>query len=251
MSRPATMRGAGPAARPGQPARAGSAGRADDWLTIHEASALVGVSVASLRRWCDAGEVRAFTTPGGHRRFARSALLALLPATERRPLVAADGETAIRIVRAYRREISRDDSAAHGWPAALNAVAEPERVAFRQHGRQMIAALVEVLDAAAGENSRHYAAACDGARGCGRLAARGGLSLADTLALFVRFRAPFLHELGALAGRRGLDAAATTAILERASDAIDQLLPALVEGHAANAEPALRTGAPALLPEPA
>jgi excisionase family DNA binding protein len=54
-------------------------GSAGDWLSVHEASALVGVSPATLRRWSDAGEIVAFTTPGGHRRFARSAILAMLP----------------------------------------------------------------------------------------------------------------------------------------------------------------------------
>lgn len=51
----------------------------DDWLTVREACALVGVSAGTLRRWSDEGHVEAFTTPGGHRRFARAAILALLP----------------------------------------------------------------------------------------------------------------------------------------------------------------------------
>jgi glutamyl-tRNA reductase len=51
----------------------------EDWLTVREACALVGVSPATLRRWSDNGEVTTFTTPGGHRRFARSAIQALLP----------------------------------------------------------------------------------------------------------------------------------------------------------------------------
>lgn len=52
----------------------------EEWLTLHEACSLVGVSPATLRRWSDNGDVRTFTTPGGHRRFARSAILGLLPA---------------------------------------------------------------------------------------------------------------------------------------------------------------------------
>ncbi len=51
-----------------------------EWLTLQEACSLVGVSPATLRRWAKNGNVRTFTTPGGHRRFARSAMLALLPA---------------------------------------------------------------------------------------------------------------------------------------------------------------------------
>ncbi len=53
---------------------------AKEWLTLHEACSLVGVSPATLRRWSKNGDISTFTTPGGHRRFARSAILGLLPA---------------------------------------------------------------------------------------------------------------------------------------------------------------------------
>ena len=52
----------------------------EEWLTLHEACSLVGVSPATLRRWSDNGDISTFTTPGGHRRFAMSAILGLLPA---------------------------------------------------------------------------------------------------------------------------------------------------------------------------
>jgi glutamyl-tRNA reductase len=70
----------------------------EKWLTLGEACALVGVSPATLRRWSDNGDIRAFTTPGGHRRFARSAILELLPepdgapSAEAEPAVAVDGD---------------------------------------------------------------------------------------------------------------------------------------------------------------
>ncbi len=52
----------------------------EEWLTLHEACSLIGVSPATLRRWSNNGDISTFTTPGGHRRYARSAILALLPA---------------------------------------------------------------------------------------------------------------------------------------------------------------------------
>jgi len=52
----------------------------EEWLTVRDACELLGVSPATLRRWSDNGEIRAFTTPGGHRRFSRAAVLDLLPA---------------------------------------------------------------------------------------------------------------------------------------------------------------------------
>jgi excisionase family DNA binding protein len=199
---------------------------AGDWLTIHEASQLVGVSVATLRRWCDAGEVRCFTTPGGHRRFDRVAVLGLVPAPSmRRPSVACGGETAIRIVRAYRRDVRRGAES-----PALDAVPEGARQHFREHGRAMVAALVELLDQPVATTSGALARAERSAAVCGRAAAESGMSLQEVIELFLRFRTPFLHEIGAMARRWRLDAAAATALLQDAADGVDGLLPAMVAG---------------------
>ena len=197
-----------------------------EWLSIREASALVGVSVATLRRWCDAGLVRVFTTPGGHRRFSRSAVMSLIPLGSPSAPVADGGETAMRMVRAYRRANRR----APALPEALATLPERDLNELREHGRHIVAALVEALDAGTSEDSAHHERACHAAAACGVIAGVAGLSLQDTLALFVRFRAPFLHELGAVCRRRGLDASATTAVLERASEAVDRLLPAVISG---------------------
>ena len=200
---------------------------ATEWLTIREASALVGVSVATLRRWCDAGLVRVFTTPGGHRRFARSAVLDLMPPRGPAESVANGGETAIRMVRAYRRANRR----APALPPALAMIGERDRNELREHGRHMVAALVDALDDTSTGGSAHQARARAAAAACGSMAGAARVPLQEMLALFVRFRAPFLHELGEVCRRRGLDATATAAMLERASDALDGLLPSVIRGY--------------------
>src|SRR5512141_311163 len=198
-----------------------------EWLTIREASALVGVSVATLRRWCDAGLVRVFTTPGGHRRFARSAVLELMPSRGPAESVADGGETAIRLVRASRRA----NRQAPALPEALALMGERDRNALREQGRHIVAALVDALDEGPATESTHHARARAAAAACGSMAGAACVPLQEMLALFVRFRAPFLHELGAVCRRRGLDASATAAMLERASDALDGLLPAVIRGY--------------------
>jgi excisionase family DNA binding protein len=200
---------------------------ADDWLTIREASALVGVSVATLRRWCDAGLVRVFTTPGGHRRFDRSAVLDLMPSRGPAESVADGGETAIRMVRAYRRAYRRGPELS----PALALMAERDRNELRAHGRRIVTALVDALDDGSAGDSTHFARARAAAAACGSMAGAAGVPLQETMTLFVRFRAPFLHELGAVCRRRGLDASATATMLERASDALDRLLPAVISGY--------------------
>src|SRR5450759_3755306 len=45
-----------------------------EWLTLGQAARYLGVAQSTLRKWCDARRVPAFTTPGGHRRFRKSDL---------------------------------------------------------------------------------------------------------------------------------------------------------------------------------
>ncbi len=49
----------------------------DEWLTVSQAAAILGVGTATVRRWTASGQLRAFVTPGGHRRYRRMDVLAL------------------------------------------------------------------------------------------------------------------------------------------------------------------------------
>jgi excisionase family DNA binding protein len=56
-----------------------------EWISLHEAGELLGISASTLRRWSDSGLIRTFVTPGGHRRFSREAVVAILPSAGSRP----------------------------------------------------------------------------------------------------------------------------------------------------------------------
>jgi len=43
-------------------------------FTSSQAARYLGVSLATIRRWTDAGHVSCYRTPGGQRRFAREQL---------------------------------------------------------------------------------------------------------------------------------------------------------------------------------
>ena len=44
------------------------------WLTLGQAAKYLGVAQSTIRKWSDNGRVRAFYTPGGHRRYRREDL---------------------------------------------------------------------------------------------------------------------------------------------------------------------------------
>lgn len=56
-----------------------------DWLRLGEAATALGVSPNTLRRWSDAGGITCYRSPGGHRRFRRADVQALLEDEDNRP----------------------------------------------------------------------------------------------------------------------------------------------------------------------
>jgi excisionase family DNA binding protein len=206
-----------------------SASRDPDWVGLSEASRVLGVSPATLRRWSDAGRLRVFTTPGGHRRFSRSALERLLPADRsRRPSIGGAGLSPSRIARSYRRA-SREAAPELPWVLTLT---DEQRLLFRERGHVLAASLLQYLDATQPEAAAHHLGeASRAAAEYGTVAATLGLSLSQTVEGFLRFRAPFHHELAVAARRRGFDTAETTDLLETAEAAMDKLLIATMTGH--------------------
>jgi hypothetical protein len=170
-----------------------------------------------------------FTTPGGHRRFSRSALERLLPADRsRRPTLGSAGLTPTRIARTYRKA-SREAAPELAWVLALT---DDQRHLFRERGQLLAAGLLQHLDAPEQESAeRHLAEAAVSASEYGRVAASLGLSLSQTVEGFLRFRMPFHQELAVAARRRGFDTGETTDLLETAERAMDRLLVATMTGH--------------------
>ncbi len=198
-----------------------------DWLSLGPASRMVGVDPDTLRRWADEGRIAVYLTPGGHRRFDRRAIDALIR-TRRpgsRPL-ASMGASPERLARAYRRSYTTD--ATTHLPAAGDAA---ERERYRDDGRRLVVALVAHLDADPGdvaERTRSELEATALVDDLARRLAASGASLTEAVGLFIASRRPFLGELTGLGRRRALDAARLAALYERASGLLDRLLLRLI-----------------------
>jgi excisionase family DNA binding protein len=199
-----------------------------DWVSLTEACRLLGVSPSTVRRWGDSGMVRTFLTPGGHRRFSRAGLEAMLPSRPTsRPSLTDLGETPGRLARGYRRT-SEDAPMRMPWVSELG---EAERERFRGYGRGIVASLIAALDSEdPARRAELLRSAEDSCAHYGRLAAGESLGASMTADIFLRFRRPFLAELGALARRREFDAAATSTLIADANTALDGLLLATIRG---------------------
>lgn len=197
----------------------------ETWLSVQDAAAMLGVSPATLRRWSAAGEVEAFTTPGGHRRFALTTLKSLLQqgtGDVARP--SALGVSAERMTRVLRRHAR----AASGALPTLQ-VAGAVRSDLAALGCRLTAALLAQLDAETPEQATRASREADSAAGeHAVVCARAGVQLTDVVAVFVRFRGLFVGELADAAIRHGLGSAEATSLVTRGGGAVDQALGALV-----------------------
>ncbi len=115
-------------------------------------------------------------------------------------------------------------------------LSDEQRLLFRERGHLLAASLLQYLDATQPDTAAHHLQeASDSAAEYGTVAAGLGLSLSQTVEGFLRFRAPFHHELAVAARRRGFDTAETTDLLETAERAMDRLLVATMTGHSQTA----------------
>jgi excisionase family DNA binding protein len=154
---------------------------APGWLTLQEASERLDVHRATLRQWADHGRLRAFRTPGGHRRFSAEDVDALLAALSAAP----SPELALVLDAALgraRRELTAGRLTGEAWYRLLDP---GTRERYRHLGRGLLELLGRSL-VRGGESALAEARRAGAEQG--RLAAQAGLTLVETLRVHTLFR---------------------------------------------------------------
>lgn len=122
------------------------------WLTLGQASELLGVHPATLRTWADEGHIRVFRTPGGHRRFLLSDVEALL-APEKEPSAALALSTPIQLGNAInhiRHDLAQPDVAEEEWIASLP---QNERQPWQASGQKLLSLALQYVARRRGHNA--------------------------------------------------------------------------------------------------
>jgi excisionase family DNA binding protein len=190
----------------------------------------VGVGPDTLRRWADSGRIEAYTTPGGHRRFLRSSLEAMVNAPRRQRYgVARLAGSAGTISGELHRRMERSGHPGQPWHARLTA---EQRADFRRWGQRTFQLVIDFV--AAGKRAERDLL-LEEAEKMGALygaeASKAGLSLAEAIEAFLFYRSPVLESISAHLRKRAADASEVSAAYREASAAIDQVLVALVGSH--------------------
>jgi excisionase family DNA binding protein len=214
------------------------------WVSLKEASELLGIHFTTLRKWADDGLIRVFRTPGGHRRFSVADLRHFL---ETRASHASPTDTeafvdaAVGQVRAAIEQIRHEHTK---WADAFTA---EERDLTRQRGRQLFSlAIAYVLKPAQRE---HLLA--EGRRlgqEYGIEAAMGGMPLVEAGRAVQFFRSQ-LSRVVRTDGHQGLDAD-DVRVQSAIDHFIDEVLYAVLTGYEKQLTGASQNNLPSVSPRP-
>ena len=196
------------------------------WITLGQACKLLGVNESTLRRWADAGHVRSFRTPGGHRRFSEEDLRSLTAgqgAAARQPYTSLSQITLSRI----RRRLQSGRSHAAPW---YSDISEEDRERLRPLGRRLVALVSEYLTKGA-RRPRLIDEAREIGHQYGRELARDNLSLRDAVEAFTFFRKSLDDSAMEVAQKSDLTSEEAVEVWELLSNLADQVLMAIVEAY--------------------
>jgi excisionase family DNA binding protein len=158
----------------------------DEWLNLSKAAEILGVHPSTLRTWADRGDVPTHRTPGKHRRFLRSDIEAWGAA--RREAHPTAGQMIVQnALGRTRMQMAEGRLAATPWYQRFD---EARRREFREAGRRLLNLLMVYLGEEIDEAPPEAAGLGQDYQRLGRAA---GLSLSETLNVFLFFR-DFLYD---------------------------------------------------------
>lgn len=202
------------------------------WLTLKEASELLGIHFTTLRTWADRGEIAVFRTPGGHRRFSLADLRRFLEDRAGKAVMSDSDAFVNELVGRVREEMERSPGEHMAWRYQLDESASDVR---SRRGRELFGLAVAFVL----KPQQRARILADGRRlgdEYGREAAAGRVSLRDTGRAVQFFRSQLIGFLHSGATADGLDAD-DVRVQQLVDQFIDEVLCAVLGGYEAELKP--------------
>jgi excisionase family DNA binding protein len=195
-----------------------------DWLSLQEASNLLGVTTSTLRRWGDSGRVTMKRTLGGHRRFARESIAQLIDGPTAHTALAPT-DTA----RQTGWNFDARDMARQEWHTRFTAGPLTDRM--RGLGQRLLGLLIQYINRRE-EDSRCLIEARTVGETYGRESRIADVSMHDTVEAFLFFRSAFSQLALPLPGiAQPTDLAAAAELRARIDQFMDAILLGVIAGH--------------------
>jgi excisionase family DNA binding protein len=194
-----------------------------DWVSLQEASALLGVAASTLRRWGDDGRVPMKRTLGGHRRFSRAAI-DRLAAGQSAEMAIAHGAAPQRGWSFDTRDLARQE-----WHNRFTAGPLTDRM--RGLGQRLLGLLIQYINRRE-DDARFLVEARAVGETYGRESRAADVSLHDTVEAFLFFRSAFSQLAMPLPGiAQPTDLAEAAGLHSRLDRFMNAILLGVIAGH--------------------
>jgi excisionase family DNA binding protein len=195
-------------------------------VSISEASRTLGVSEATLRLWTDEGRIRAFVTPGGHRRYSKNDLRRF---TGLQGKVHGMKDLGIEIEEASGLQHQITETV---FPATIrhDKLSQESRQKLAGYGRRMLNVILGYITQP-GKRDETIRLAHEVGRDFGSELAGLGIPLSDAVEAFLLHRAPFVDAITNLMKRREMLSERTVEAVPMITRVIDEALLALVAAY--------------------
>lgn len=195
-------------------------------VTISEASRLLGVSEAALRQWTDEGKIKAFITPGGHRRYSRAGLRKFMT-SHQKVLGMKDLVVELEDTVQLHREIARTYPNTATWYDQLGQEAQEH---LAELGRRFLNLIIRYI---AEPSHREETIKLVRDVGCsyGELLAEQRLPLTDSVEAFIQHREPIMKATTHLMKKKEPFNGRIVEAIPQVTQIMDEALVSLVAAH--------------------
>ncbi|MBI5947487.1 MAG: helix-turn-helix domain-containing protein [Chloroflexi bacterium] len=201
----------------------------EHWLTLGAASQLLGVSESTVRRWADAGDVRSYKTPGGHRRVSEDDLRHIASGAPAAASRDTDHISDIALARVKRRMTRGRQT--HSMP--VFETFDPEaRDRLRLMGRQLVDLFARYI-ASDSKKERFTEDARTIGREYGRTLVATGVGLTVAVATFNSLRRSLEETASQIASEAGLPTEDAVEAIENILALADVVLEGMAEVYEA------------------
>ena len=195
-------------------------------VSISEASHILGVSEAALRQWTDEGKIKAFITPGGHRRYSKADLKKFM-GSHQRALGIKDLVVELEDTVQAHREISRTSLNTTLWYKQLSAESQEH---FADLSRRFLNLIIRYV-AEPSKREGTIKLARDTGHSFGETLAKLGLPLTDSVEAFILHRDPIMNATTHLMRKREAVTGRVVDAIPLIAHVMDEALVSLVAAH--------------------
>ncbi|MEE9528992.1 MAG: helix-turn-helix domain-containing protein [Dehalococcoidia bacterium] len=195
-------------------------------VSISEASHILGVSEAALRQWTDEGKIKAFITPGGHRRYSKADLKKFM-GSHQRALGIKDLVVELEDTVQAHREISRTSLNTTLRYKQLSAESQEH---FADLSRRFLNLIIRYV-AEPSKREETIKLARDTGHSFGETLAKLGLPLTDSVEAFILHRNPIMNATTHLMRKKEAVTGRVVDAIPLIAHVMDQALVSLVAAH--------------------